>query len=106
MKTNLYVIFDKCAKIYNTPFVFINDNLALRAAIDLVSTPGTEVYNNPEDFTLFRLGEYDDTTAAITIDPDMPVLCRFHNLEINVNLNSTPTPETPDSEQQTELKEA
>lgn len=86
MKVNMYVIHDKKAKFYNQPFYQLNDEVALRSAVDLVSKPGTDIFNNPEDFTMFKIGEYDDATAHIELDPDMPVITRFHDLAPNIRI--------------------
>lgn len=91
MQTNMYVIFDKQAQMYNKPFFQLNDSIALRTAIDLVSTPGTDIHNNPSDFTMFKIGVYDDENAHIANDPDMPIIAKFHELSPNIRIvDSTP----------------
>ncbi len=87
MITNIYVIHDKCAKMYNKPFFQLNDSVAMRTAQDIVNTPNTDIYNTPSDFTMFKIGTYDDENAHINIDPDMPILVRFHELQ---QLSDTP----------------
>lgn len=105
MKINMYVIFDKAAKMYNKPFYLLNEQIALRSAVDLLSTPGTDIYNNPEDFAMFKLGEYDDENATITNDPDMPLVCRFHELAPNIRIVSNPLA-TDELETEPESKQA
>lgn len=65
MKTNVYVVYDAKANVYGTPFFFQNDNLAMRAFGQLANDPATTVNRFPADFSLFRVGEFDDSSAHI-----------------------------------------
>lgn len=93
MIKNVYVIYDSKAEFYNQPFFIINDELALRSAMDLRQDLSTEVGRHPEDFTMFKIGTYDDTTATIDTDQAHEVICRFHELPL------TPVPGDGDSSQ-------
>jgi len=81
MITLMYAIYDKKAKMYNKPFFQINDAIATRSATDLVSTPGTDIFNNPQDFCMFKLGSYDDELGQLYIDKEMPLLLNFTDLD-------------------------
>lgn len=51
---------------YLTPMVDINDDVAKRNfANAVVNNPTTCFYSNPEDFALFKIGEYDDDIGVI-----------------------------------------
>lgn len=67
----MYSIFDSAAKAYATPFFMQNDGLAIRA---FQSNVNAEEENNiskyPDQFTLFKIGSYNDETAEI--DPITP----------------------------------
>jgi len=76
----MYVILDNKSAIYNKPFFFINDAVAIRAAQDLLDQPDHEIAKHPEDYTMFKLGTYDDETAFITTNDGLPVLIRFHEI--------------------------
>lgn len=80
MKHNAYVIFDSAAQIYNKPFYFVNDNVALRAAYDLRADTSTEVSTHPEDFSLWFIGSFDDTTATFELATHKKRLVSFHEL--------------------------
>lgn len=82
MKLNAYVIYDNKAKIYNKPFFFVNDSVALRAAQDLVNDRNTDVHSHPEDFTLWRVGSYDDVTARFEPEQHHEHLLSFKELPI------------------------
>ena len=82
MKLIAYVIFDAKARIYNKPFYFVNSQVALRSATDLLSDTSTDIYRNPEDFSLWKIGEYNDETAEFT-QCDHEIVARFHELDPN-----------------------
>ena len=42
--------------------------MALRAFEDQVNNPESQIASHPEQFTLFRIGTYDDQTAEIRTD--------------------------------------
>lgn len=93
MKTQMYVIWDSKARVYHKPVHFHNDELALRAARNLVSDGDNEIRRNPEDFTLFHVGEYDDETASLQPSDKQRILCRFHEIQIPLELEDQPLKE-------------
>lgn len=80
MITQLYVVFDSKAQIYNKPFHFHNHTVAVRAARDLLSEDN-EISRHPEDFAMFHIGEYNDETAHIKITDRQDCIVRFHELK-------------------------
>lgn len=78
MKTPIYTIFDKKARVYNKPFFFPNDDVALRSASNLLSGE-SEIALHPEDYTLYRIGTFCDDTAEIIYDENQ-ALCNFNEL--------------------------
>lgn len=95
MITNLYVIFDSTAQIYNTPFKFINDQTCIRAATDIRRDPSTEIYKHPSDFTLFGLGTYDDTTAEVMPYGTLKRILHFHEIQLELDIAPEPIQEVP-----------
>lgn len=69
MQTTIYAIYDTKAEFYNKPFYLHNDDIALRSFLDIMATPDTDVNNHPADFTLVKLGVYEDTTASFEMLP-------------------------------------
>lgn len=70
----MYSIYDKAAKAYNTPFFMHNKALAIRAFSDNVnSKEENNISKHPDQFSLFYLGEYDDSKAQFNIN-DQPEL--------------------------------
>lgn len=61
----IYAIHDITAEIYTTPFYAINNAAASRIFSNAVRTPGTSIYDNPEDFRLYCIGVYNEVTGDI-----------------------------------------
>lgn len=60
-------IYDLKAQVYSKPIFVPNTGSAIRAwgdAINAKDSPN-EYTRHPEDYIMFDLGEYDDTTGAI-----------------------------------------
>lgn len=71
----IYAIHDITAEIYTTPFYAVNDATAARIFANARSTPGTSIFDNPEDFRLYRIGSYDEQTGNIIPEP-FELICR------------------------------
>ncbi len=65
MKLNLYSIFDTASGLYLRPMFAQSDGEAIRAFSDAV-TSDTEYGKHPEDYSIHRLGIYDDTNGTLT----------------------------------------
>lgn len=70
MKMNIYTIYDTAAKTYMRPFFMASDGQALRAFTDISTDADHEVGKHPEDYSLHRIGTFDDQKAAI--NPETP----------------------------------
>lgn len=67
MKKVYYAVFDRKAEMYSAPFLEIKDGTAIRAVQDLVINNTDHPFaKHPSDFSLHRLGEFDDETGVIT----------------------------------------
>lgn len=65
MKTNVYTLFDSAATAFTTPFFMHNDGLAIRAFQDNVNGQESNISLHPEQFTLMKIGTWDDKSATI-----------------------------------------
>lgn len=63
----IYAIKDTKIGAFKTPFYSYNDQVAIRSLKNAINdkTAG-ELYQNPEDFQLYTLGEFNDLTGDIT----------------------------------------
>jgi hypothetical protein len=70
MDKNLYTIYDKKSELYAPPFVELTDGTAIRAISDMLQNPQAQFAKFPEDYTLVRVGSYDELTG--TPSGDLP----------------------------------
>jgi hypothetical protein len=76
MKVQMYSIYDKAAQAYVTPFFMHNKALAMRAFEDNInSKEENNINKHPEQFSLFCLGELDDSTGLITPKEQPELVC-------------------------------
>lgn len=63
-------IHDRCAKTFGRPFFVQNTGVAIRSFTDEInnSNPENQLYAHPDDFDLFYLGTYDDSTASFSLE--------------------------------------
>lgn len=74
MKHNVYTMKD-LKSCYMQPFVDVNDNVARRNFAAAINRKDTVMNFSPEDYILFRIGEYDDQTGELlTIVPT--IVCK------------------------------
>ena len=71
MKTGLYAIFDRASGIYDGPLRGQADGVVVRQFCDMCVGGEHEVAKHPEDFTLFKIGVWNDGTAEIeSVSPE------------------------------------
>jgi len=56
-------VFDVKAKAYMVPFFVQNVNLARRSFGDAVCDSSTGISRHPEDYQLYKVGEFDDNSG-------------------------------------------
>ena len=61
----LYAIFDSASGVYDGPFRAFSDPEAKRMFKGMVSNAESVISNSPEDFSLIRLGCYNETTGEL-----------------------------------------
>lgn len=69
-KLQIFSIYDKKAVAYQNPFFYHQKGQALRAFEDAVNDPQIAFNKHPEDFSLFHIGEWDDSTGTIKSLPN------------------------------------
>lgn len=65
MNQQMFVIYDSKLEVYNAPFLCLNEGHAIRQ-VEKWSKQNQDFHEHPEDFTIFKIGIYEDTTADIT----------------------------------------
>lgn len=65
MKFGIYSVYDSKAKAYIPPFVLPNDEMAVRIYSDSCNDPLHAFCKFSSDFTLFRIGSFDDSDGSV-----------------------------------------
>lgn len=65
MKYKVFSIYDSKAEAYLQPIFMANKGVAIRAIVETLKNDDHQFSKTPEDFTLFELGEYDDSTGMM-----------------------------------------
>lgn len=72
MIINLYSVYDSKLKAYGRPFCSPNDDVAERSFQHIVNSPDHAIHQSPADYTLFRVGSFNDDDASI--EASVPVV--------------------------------
>ena len=71
MEMQVVAVYDEKAKAYLPPFFQPNDAMAVRIFTDCVNDENGHPFSiHPEDYTLYKIGTFDDATG--TIEPVNP----------------------------------
>lgn len=70
MKVFVYSVLDRASGFYDRPFVARSDQEAVRSFGDIARDEKHPIGQHPDDYTLMRLGVFDDNTGAI--EPQVP----------------------------------
>lgn len=69
MKVGIYAVYDQASGIYDGPVPQKTDNAAMRGFLDLAHNDQSVISKHPSDFSLWRIGTYDDSTGEIEVAP-------------------------------------
>lgn len=65
----MYSIRDTKSELYSTPWYAINHATAIRNFSKAVNSSESPIKEQPEDYDLWYVGEYDDNTGKINPEP-------------------------------------
>lgn len=65
MKMNIYSVFDTACGAYQKPFFGNADGEVMRSFIDIATDAEHAIGQHPEDYSLMRLGTFDDQNGLI-----------------------------------------
>ncbi len=65
MNVLLFTVYDEKAQVFTTPFFVATVGIATRAFSDAINSPDHQFGKHPQDYTLFKLGTFDDNTAEL-----------------------------------------
>lgn len=61
-----YSVFDSKAEAYLRPFFAPTRGLAIRSFADAINDKASDMAKHAADYTLFEIGEFDDSTGLLT----------------------------------------
>ncbi len=61
----IFTVFDSKTAAYLPPFYLPTKGAAIRALQDTLQDPQHQFARHPEDYTLFHIGNFEDTDASI-----------------------------------------
>ena len=79
MKLNAYSIYDKAVQAYARVFMLRTDQEAERGFATICMDADGDISKAPQDYTLFRIGEFDDGTGELKGCDPMPI-ARAHEV--------------------------
>ena len=65
MIQNAYSIKDAKANVFSAPFFQLNDQVAQRSFEQASNDANTTIHQNPQDFSLYRLAQFDDQSGEL-----------------------------------------
>ena len=63
MQTLAFSLYDMKTGIFGTPFFTVHPAHAVRSVADLAADLSTVVGRHPADYTLYQVGQFDDSTG-------------------------------------------
>ena len=87
MKLNAYTIYDVASGTYMRPFFTPADGQAIRGFKDISTDASHEVGKHPEDYTLYRIGAFNDVTGKLQGDELEKLMTGLEAVSIDRNPN-------------------
>ncbi len=63
MKLLVFSVYDEKAEFFSNPFFVAATGIATRMIADLANDPSTTISKHPNDFTLYHVGNWNNTEA-------------------------------------------
>lgn len=81
MNLHVMAVYDKKGRCYAQPFFSAHPDVGLRSFAAAVNTPSSAPSHNPEDFSLFLLGTFNDDTGRFNLTENPVVVAEAINLK-------------------------
>lgn len=65
MKVSLYAVYDRCSGVYDGPIPGRADAEMIRNFTHMCGNSESKISQSPEDYTLFKLGLWNDGTGEL-----------------------------------------
>lgn len=88
MKLISYSIYDTASGLYSRPIFCQSDGEAQRVFVDLATDADHPVGKHPEDYSLFRTGQFDDVKGKFTDEDNECLITGLEAVASTRNVNS------------------
>lgn len=78
MKQNVYSVYDVKAGAYMRPFFTQTEGMATRAFIDEIANADSPLGKHPEDYSLYRVSEFDELEGRFIAQDPVLILTGNH----------------------------
>lgn len=75
MKLKAYAFRDVKAESFDAPMFLPSDVAAQRITMDILQHPSSPIAKYPDDFLLYRIGDFDTDTAVMTSVSPVELVC-------------------------------
>lgn len=82
----MYCIYDSVSQVYDRPFPAFNDEDAKRSVAQIVNDSNHPIGRNPEHFSLWNVGEWDDNKGDFLVASPIQCVCKCVELAIPNNV--------------------
>lgn len=79
MKKILLATYDKATEMYNDPFFALTLSQSTREFSDVLKNPEHPMAQHPEDYSLFQLGTFNNSTGVLEVQ-EPKCVARAHEL--------------------------
>lgn len=85
MKLHIYTVYDSKADAYLKPFFSQSNGAAIRSLTDTVNSGDNNnmITSHPEDYSLFLIGEWDESTGLLSRREGKAHLCDCVDLVVS-----------------------
>ncbi len=87
MKLNMYSIFDTASGLYSRPYFTQTDGEAIRSFSDIANDASHPVGVHPADYTLFRIGIFDDNNGKLINEDNSSLTNALQEISRTKNVN-------------------
>lgn len=111
MKHNMYAIFDQASGLYSQPSYEQSDETAKRSFGNIAQDAEHPIGKHPKDYTLFRVGLFDDRTGRMNDEVNESLCTALESLAGSKNplpksqALGLPTQRTVDGKEYVEIPE-
>jgi len=87
-KMRIYSVYDEKAEEFSPPFFQANDRMAQRMITESAKGNGSMLNAYPEDFKLYRIGEFDTTSGDINREERPCLICAVKDITKGAGRNA------------------